>query len=188
MERNTRQRNAIRVAFESSPRPLAIEEVLKEAQAQVPGMGIATVYRNIKSLVDTGWLVPVELPGEPPRYEASGKSHHHYFRCDDCNRVFDLVGCVDGLNALGLETFEPRGAFYAFPRIGSTGLTDDEFTERLLTEEHVAVVPGSAFGPSGVGHVRMCYATSDERLEEALRRIGRFVERARAEIGSAMPA
>jgi len=87
---------------------------------------------------------------------------------------------VDGLNALGLETFEPRGAFYAFPRIGSTGLTDDEFTERLLTEEHVAVVPGSAFGPSGVGHVRMCYATSYERLEEALRRIGRFVERARA--------
>jgi aminotransferase len=87
---------------------------------------------------------------------------------------------VDGLNALGLETFEPRGAFYAFPRIGSTGLTDDEFTERLLTEEHVAVVPGSAFGPSGVGHVRMCYATSYERLEEALRRIGRFVERVRA--------
>ena len=88
---------------------------------------------------------------------------------------------VDGLNALGLETFEPRGAFYAFPRIGSTGLSDDEFTERLLNEEHVAVVPGSAFGPSGVGHVRMCYATSYERLEEALRRIGRFVERVRAE-------
>jgi aminotransferase len=91
---------------------------------------------------------------------------------------------VDGLNALGLETFEPRGAFYAFPRIGSTGLTDDEFTERLLNEEHVAVVPGSAFGPSGVGHVRMCYATSYERLEEALGRIGRFVERTRAEVES----
>ena len=76
---------------------------------------------------------------------------------------------VDGLNALGLETFEPRGAFYAFPRIGSTGLDDETFAERLLTEEHVAVVPGSAFGPSGAGHVRMCYATSYERLEEALR-------------------
>jgi aminotransferase len=86
---------------------------------------------------------------------------------------------VDGLNALGLETFEPRGAFYAFPRIASTGLTDDEFTERLLTEERVAVVPGSAFGPSGAGHVRMCYATSYEGIEEALRRIGRFVERVR---------
>jgi aminotransferase len=87
---------------------------------------------------------------------------------------------VDGLNRVGLETFEPRGAFYVFPRIGSTGLTDDEFTERLLTEERVAVVPGSAFGPSGAGHVRMCYATSYERLEESLQRIGRFVERHRA--------
>ena len=86
---------------------------------------------------------------------------------------------VDGLNDLGLETFEPRGAFYAFPRITSTGLTDDEFTERLLREERVAVVPGSAFGPSGAGHVRACYATRYEDLEEALRRIGRFVERVR---------
>jgi len=89
---------------------------------------------------------------------------------------------VDGLNALGLETFEPRGAFYAFPRIGSTGLDDETFAERLLTEERVAAVPGSAFGPSGAGHVRMCYATSYERLEEALVRIGRFVERARAAV------
>ena len=87
---------------------------------------------------------------------------------------------VDGLNAIGLETFEPRGAFYAFPRIGSTGLDDEAFAERLLREERVAVVPGSAFGPSGAGHVRMCYATSYARLEEALRRIGRFVGRTRA--------
>jgi aminotransferase len=86
---------------------------------------------------------------------------------------------VDALNGMGLETFEPLGAFYAFPRITSTGLTDEAFTERLLTEEHVAVVPGSAFGPSGAGHVRVCYAASYERLEEALRRIGRFVERVR---------
>ena len=84
---------------------------------------------------------------------------------------------VDGLNGIGLDTFEPRGAFYAFPRITSTGLTSDEFTERLLIEERVAVVPGSAFGPSGEVHVRMCYATSYEKLEEALVRIGRFVER-----------
>jgi len=92
---------------------------------------------------------------------------------------------VDGLNALGLETFEPRGAFYAFPKITSTGLTADEFTERLLMEERVAVVPGDAFGPSGAGHVRMCYATSYERLEEALVRIGRFVERVSAETATA---
>jgi aminotransferase len=88
---------------------------------------------------------------------------------------------VDGLNALGLDTFEPRGAFYAFPRITSTGLSADTFTERLLTEERVAVVPGDAFGPSGAGHVRMCYATSYEQIEEALRRIGRFVDRVRGE-------
>jgi aminotransferase len=92
---------------------------------------------------------------------------------------------VDGLNAIGLETFEPRGAFYAFPRITSTGLSDEVFTERLLVEERVAVVPGSAFGPSGAGHVRMCYATSYERLEEALARIGRFATRVRAEAPAA---
>ncbi len=84
---------------------------------------------------------------------------------------------VDGLNAIGLVTFEPRGAFYAFPRITSTGLDDEAFVERLLEEEHVAAVPGSAFGPSGTGHVRMCYATSYAKLEEALERIGRFVRR-----------
>ena len=87
---------------------------------------------------------------------------------------------VDGLNRLGLDTFEPRGAFYAFPKITSTGMSDEAFAERLLVEERVAVVPGSAFGPSGAGHVRACYATSYERLEEALVRIGRFVERHRA--------
>ena len=84
---------------------------------------------------------------------------------------------VDGLNRLGLTTFEPRGAFYAFPRITSTGLDSEAFARGLLEEERVAVVPGNAFGPSGEGHVRACYATSREHLEEALVRIGRFVER-----------
>jgi aminotransferase len=87
---------------------------------------------------------------------------------------------VDSFNAMGLETFEPRGAFYAFPRITSTGLDGETFSRRLLEEEHVAVVPGGAFGPSGSEHVRACYATSYERLEEAMRRIGRFVERCNA--------
>ena len=86
---------------------------------------------------------------------------------------------VDGFNALGLETFEPRGAFYAFPRITSTGLDASTFAQRLLEEEHVAVIPGGAFGPSGAEHVRACYATSYEHLEEALVRIGRFVDRVR---------
>ncbi|HEX3264909.1 MAG TPA: aminotransferase class I/II-fold pyridoxal phosphate-dependent enzyme [Candidatus Limnocylindrales bacterium] len=87
---------------------------------------------------------------------------------------------VDRFNQMGLETFEPRGAFYAFPRITSTGLDADAFSRRLLEEEHVAVVPGSAFGPSGSEHVRACYATSYERLEEAMNRIERFVQRCRS--------
>jgi aminotransferase len=87
---------------------------------------------------------------------------------------------VDRFNAMGLETFEPRGAFYAFPRITSTGLDGETFSRRLLEEGRVAVVPGSAFGPSGQEHVRACYATSYERLEDAMGRIGRFVERVRS--------
>jgi aminotransferase len=88
---------------------------------------------------------------------------------------------VDGLNAIGLRTFEPRGAFYAFPEVTSaTGLTSEEFAQGLLEEERVAVIPGTAFGPSGEGHVRACYATSYEQLEDALTRIGRFVDSHRA--------
>lgn len=82
---------------------------------------------------------------------------------------------VDGFNRMGLECFEPRGAFYAFPSIKSTGLTDEDFSERLLMEHKVAMVPGSAFGKSGAGHVRASYATSMSNIEEALDRIDRFV-------------
>ena len=87
---------------------------------------------------------------------------------------------LDGLAALDLPTGAPKGAFYAFPDISSTGMSDEAFAEGLLMEEHVAVIPGSAFGASGKGHVRICYATSEEKLREALVRIGRFVEKARA--------
>ena len=88
---------------------------------------------------------------------------------------------VDGFNAIGLRTFEPRGAFYAFPEVTTaTGLSSEAFAQRLLEEERVAVIPGSAFGPSGEGHVRACYATSFGQLEDALGRIGRFVDRHRA--------
>jgi aminotransferase len=84
---------------------------------------------------------------------------------------------VDGFNEIGLTTFEPRGAFYAFPQITSTGLTSDQFAEQLIREESVAVVPGTAFGAAGEGHVRCCYATSEAEIKEALVRIGRFVSR-----------
>ena len=82
---------------------------------------------------------------------------------------------VKGLNEIGLPTVEPLGAFYAFPSVAPTGLTSEQFSERLLFEHKVAVIPGSAFGPSGEGHVRATLATSYEDLEEALRRIKAFV-------------
>lgn len=83
----------------------------------------------------------------------------------------------NGLNRLGLTTFEPRGAFYAFPQIKASGMDDETFAESLLREEHVAVVPGNAFGAGGEGFVRCCYATSHEQIEEALRRLEKFMER-----------
>ena len=84
---------------------------------------------------------------------------------------------VDGFNRLGLTTFEPHGAFYAFPNVTTSGMDDDTFAETLLREEHVAVVPGSAFGPGGEGFVRCCYATAYEQIEEALRRMESFMNR-----------
>jgi aminotransferase len=83
---------------------------------------------------------------------------------------------VDGLNRIGLPCSEPRGAFYAFPAIAHTGLSDEEFAEKLLFEEEVAVVPGSSFGAAGTGYVRATYCTAYEKLEEALVRIERFLK------------
>jgi aminotransferase len=84
---------------------------------------------------------------------------------------------VDGLNELGLGCVEPQGAFYAFPSTAVTGMDEKEFSERLLQEEKVAVVPGTAFGEAGRGHVRCSYATGYEQIEEALERMRRFVRR-----------
>ena len=86
---------------------------------------------------------------------------------------------VGALNDMGLPCPEPRGAFYAFPNIGSAGMNDETFAERLLMEERVAVIPGSAFGEAGAGHVRICYAQRYELLEEAMERMRRFVARNR---------
>ena len=84
---------------------------------------------------------------------------------------------VGGLNRLGLTTFEPRGAFYAFPKIGASGMDDETFAEKLLQEQHVAVVPGNAFGAGGEGFVRCSYATAYEKIEEALRRMEKFMQK-----------
>jgi aminotransferase len=88
---------------------------------------------------------------------------------------------TDRFNQIGLTCFEPMGAFYCFPRVtDATGLDETAFAEKLLEEERVGVVPGSAFGPSGAGHIRVCYATAYEQIVEAMDRIERFVERHRA--------
>lgn len=84
---------------------------------------------------------------------------------------------VSGLNQIGLATFEPKGAFYAFPKVDVTGLDDETFCNRLLQEEHVAIIPGNSFGAGGEGFARACYATGYNQLEEALERIERFVGR-----------
>ena len=96
---------------------------------------------------------------------------------EDYNRRRRVI--VKGLNDIGLTCFEPRGAFYAFPSIKCTGMTSEEFAEKLLVEEKVAVVPGTAFGKCGEGYVRCCYATSLAEIEEALSRMKRFVTRHR---------
>jgi aminotransferase len=84
---------------------------------------------------------------------------------------------VNGLNAIGLPTFEPKGAFYAFPSVHNTGMSDEEFSEKLLMEEHVAVVPGRSFGDAGIGFVRCSYATAYEKIEKALERMDNFLKR-----------
>ena len=98
---------------------------------------------------------------------------------DEMVREYDRrrVLLVNGLNKLGLKTFEPRGAFYAFPNISASGMDDEAFAETLLKEEGVAVVPGNAFGPGGEGFVRACYATAYDQIEEALHRMERFMSR-----------
>lgn len=100
MERDTQQRRAIRTAIEQADRPLSPREVLDASKTLSPGLGIATVYRTLKSWLESGWLQQVDLPGEPPRYELHGKQHHHHFHCRQCDRVYELEGCPDGLRTL----------------------------------------------------------------------------------------
>ncbi|MDE2140866.1 MAG: transcriptional repressor [Elusimicrobia bacterium] len=100
MQRDTAQRRAIRRVLEEAGRPLGALEVLESSKRYAPRLGIATVYRTIKSLASEGTVATVDLPGEPPRYEASGKAHHHHFLCGVCGKVFELGGCLGGLKGL----------------------------------------------------------------------------------------
>ncbi len=168
--------------------------------ASLPGAWERTVTLNgfSKAYAMTGWRIGYACAPEP-LLAAMLKIHAYTIMCAPImgqkaaiealkggeSAVRDMVGqynqrrrlIVAGLNNLGLDCHLPQGAFYAFPSIARTGLTSEEFAERLLMEEHVAVVPGSAFGEGGEGHVRCSYATSLEKIELALQRIGRFVSR-----------
>ncbi|MEO8275726.1 MAG: transcriptional repressor [Thermoanaerobaculia bacterium] len=109
MQRNTQQRTAIREAFARAERPLSPAEALEVAQESVPGLGIATIYRNVKALIEENWLTEVLLPGSPSRYEVAGKNHHHHFRCRVCDRVFDVDACPPDLTMLTPRGFRLEG-------------------------------------------------------------------------------
>ncbi len=94
MTRNTQQKEAIRTAFEQANRPLSPDEVLTLASKKVKQLSIATVYRNISTLVEDAFLLTVDVPGEASRYEIAGKEHHHHFQCDECGKIFELEGCL----------------------------------------------------------------------------------------------
>jgi aminotransferase len=166
--------------------------------AQLEGMKERTLILNglSKSHAMTGWRIGYAL-GDPALVGAMTKVHQYTMLCAPTmaqvaaleaiqkgdeemlhmRHEYDLRRrmFVSGLNRIGLDCFEPRGAFYAFPSVQGTGLSSEEFAERLLKEQKVAVVPGSVFGPSGEGFLRCSYATSREELIEALDRMETFL-------------
>jgi aminotransferase len=166
--------------------------------AQLEGMQERTVILNglSKSHAMTGWRIGYAL-GDPAILGAMTKIHQYTMLCapvmaqvaaleamakgkeemESMKHEYNLRRrlFISGLNRIGLSCFEPRGAFYAFPSIESTGLSSEEFSAQLLREEKVAVVPGNVFGPSGEGFLRCSYATSREELIEALDRMETFL-------------
>ena len=105
MERQTPQRDAIRSLFTPEGDPLSPNEILELASSSVPTLSIATVYRTIRTLEELGEIVPVELPGEPARYELAGKGHHHHFVCESCGKAFDVDACPGNLAHMTPEGF-----------------------------------------------------------------------------------
>jgi aminotransferase len=171
--------------------------------AALPGMQNRTILLNgfSKAYAMTGWRVAYAA-GPPDLIGAMTKIHQYTMLCasivaqkaaiEACRNgeeeMEQMVAqyaerrrlFVKGLNEIGLETLMPEGAFYVFPSIRSTGLTSEQFAERLLLEERVAVVPGTAFGECGEGHVRCSYAASLDEIREAVTRMGRFASRLRS--------
>jgi aminotransferase len=168
--------------------------------ASLPGAWERTITLNgfSKAYAMTGWRIGYACAPEPI-LSAMNKIHNYSILCAPItgqmaalealkvgeSSVVDMVGqynqrrrlIVEGLNRLGLDCHMPKGAFYAFPSIARTGLTAEEFAEKLLFEERVAVVPGTAFGRGGEKHIRCSYATSLEKIEIALQRMERFIQR-----------
>lgn len=168
--------------------------------ASLPGMRDRTLFVSgfSKSYAMTGWRIGY-VAGHTDLIQGMTKIHQYTMLCAPIMGQFaaiealrsaneakeDMVKAYDrrrrllvhGFRQMGLDCFEPLGAFYVFPDISKTRLSSEEFAEQLLKEEKVAVVPGTAFGPSGEGHIRCSYAYSIEQLQEALKRIGSFVER-----------
>jgi len=104
-ERSTRQRTAMRAVIEAAARPLSPQEICAMAQPEAPGLGMATVYRNLKLMVEAGDIEPVVLPGEGARYESTHHGHHHHFQCNECKRVFDVHECPGDLDRLAPKGF-----------------------------------------------------------------------------------
>jgi Fur family ferric uptake transcriptional regulator len=105
MQRETKQRQAIREVFARHPDPLSIGEILLQGRQFLPSLSIATVYRAVREMVEEKQLTVVELPGRPPHYERAGKHHHHHFVCRRCERVFELEGCLEGWKSLTPQGF-----------------------------------------------------------------------------------
>ncbi len=105
MQRKTEQNKAIREVFSKSARPLSVQEVFELTKELIPSIGLATIYRNLKALVKSGWLQPVQLPGESDRYEIASSEHHHHFCCTKCNKIFDILDCPDNIERLVPEGF-----------------------------------------------------------------------------------
>ena len=104
-KRTTKQREAIRKVFEDERRPLGTAEVLELVEKDVPSIGIATIYRAVKDLLAEEWLVAVSIAGNT-RYELANIGHHHHFHCNECDKTFDLEGCVGDLSKLVPEAFK----------------------------------------------------------------------------------
>jgi Fur family transcriptional regulator, ferric uptake regulator len=104
VKRNTLQREVIRQVMTLANRPLSIVEIFDEARSEIPALGLATVYRTLKSFREEDVVREVDLPGQSSRWEMAGKSHHHHFLCDKCNKLFEIHGCPSDIKSL-----VPRG-------------------------------------------------------------------------------